>query len=503
MSRSDNLATRRKHRSEQRAAATAPRCPWRGWLVLVIICVCVASIVLATLILLVLDRSFLLAALRIVVVVLVVSGAAALGTGLLWLYRRALRAGIVRLQNNQPVDVRDLRRISQLTAAGALDHHYRVELARAERSAFPALSHYSVRNERGAGAPPTHAIEGEIIAASSIGTPNASLAQLQASGALESSTLLTGFDGATPLRIDMRSCGFVAVGGQSRSGKSHTVALLAAQAALHGWDLAICDPFPLKPDGVMSLCQPLSGACFRQAGTAEEIARTIQLIDKIGQRRLAGDSWNRPLLLVIEEFSNIVIRRLLPTEVLELLPAMAMAYAAVGVHAVVVGHEFSRALLGERYGATLRRACTHRIIHRLAPDAAEFLLPSGAYARQVVELSPGRGLYWGEDSPRLVAIPKVSEADLLFAARGRAPRPYTPWPAVPAVAMAAPATQPHSLDDRIVELLARSPQPLDGNAIAAQLNADLQQTRNALTRLTHRGRVVRHGSPRSFTYATS
>lgn len=499
MSRSEQGVYQRDRRGQRHMAVSLPRRPRWHWL-LAVVGVWGAVALLATVILFVLDQNFLLVALRTVVVLGVTGAAGTVGIALLWLYRRALRAGVVRLQNDQPVDVRDLRRIGQLTAADALHSYYSVELARAEQSAFPALSHYSVRNERGTGTAPTAAIEGEVIAASSIGTPSTSLAQIQAGGVLTSRTLLAGFDGATPLRIDMRACGFIAIGGQSRSGKSHTVTLLVAQAALHDWDVAICDPFPLKPDGVMSLCRPLSGACFRQAGTAEEIARTIQLVDKIGQRRLAGDRWEKPLLLVVEEFSNIVIRRLLTPEVLDLLPAMAMAYAAVGIHAVVVGHEFSRSMLGERYGATLRRACTHRILHRLAPDAAEFLLPSGAYARQVTDLTPGRALFWGEDSPRLVSVPKVTEQDLNFAAQGRPTRFYTPWAQTPPV-MAAPPS-PTSLDDRIIELLTRTAQPLDGNTIATQLTADLQQTRNALTRLTHGGRVVRHGSARSYTYAT-
>lgn len=485
--------------------ATPPPPPWLWPAALLVLG---SSALVLLLILLVLDRAFLVGAIRLSIALLVVALAAALAISLRWLAQRARRAGVITLQHGQPIDVSDLRALTQATAAATLASHYQVELARAEHSGLPALTHYSVRNDGGAmgavAAPPIL----EVAAAPPPPVEDApDLPELVARGQVRSdASLLAGFVGQNPAHIAMRACGFIAVGGQSRSGKTHTVALLVAQAALQGWDIALCDPFPHKADGLMALCQPLSGGLFRQAATPEEIARTIQLVDKIGRRRLNGERWERPLLLVIEEFSNLVIRGLLPAEVLDLLPAMAMAYAAVGVHAIIIGHEFSRALLGERYGATLRRACTHRLAHRLAPDAAELLLPSAAYARQVVELQPGRALFWGEEAPTLIAVPKISRSDLIFAARGRSPRPYAPWPTAPTMTVPPsppPApTPPASLDERIVAHLAQAGHALDGNAIATQLSADLAQVRNALTRLSLAGRVTRHGQPRSYTYAS-
>ena len=486
--------------------APPARPPLPAWLWPAAVLVTGAAALGVLVVLLSLDQPFLIGALRVAVVGLVAGLIGGLGLGLRWLAWRAQRAAIVTLQHGQPIDIRDLRALTQTTTADTLARHYAVELTRAAHSAFPALSHYSVRNAGGPAAMPPPVIEGELVAAAPPPlAPGAVLPQLHARGQIGGGLLLAGLSGGTPQQIAMRACGFIAVGGQSRSGKTTTVALLLAQAALHGWHIALCDPFPHKTDGLLCLCQPLSGALFRQAATPDEIAQTIRLVDKIGRRRLEGDPREPPVLLVIEEFSNLVIRRMLPPDVLDLLPAMAMAYASVGVHAIIIGHEFSRALLGERYGATLRRACTHRIIHRLAPDAAEFLLPSAAYARQVVDLQPGRALLWGEDSPTLISIPKVGAPDFQFAAQGRPPRPYAPWPgralAVAAALPAPPPPPPASLDERIVALLAAHGQARDGNTIAAQLGADLQQVRNALTRLAHAGRISRQGLARSYTYA--
>lgn len=480
----------------------APRRPALPWRWPAAILAAGAAPAGALLILLVADPTFTLGALRVALVLLVAGMAGAVALGLLWLYRRAQRAAIVTLQHGQPVHVDDVRALSRATVATTLEQHYAVELVRAERSAFPQLSHYSVRSEGGPALPTPAIIAGETVAAPPATSAGPVLPHLQAGGQIIPGTLLAGLHNGAPAHIELRNCGFIAIGGQSRSGKTTTVALLAAQAALLGWDIAFCDPFPHKPDGLISLCRPLSGGVFRQAGAPDEIAATVRLVDKIGRRRLSGERWEKPLLLIIEEFSNIVIRRMIPPDVLDLLPAIAMAYAAVGIHGVIIGHEFSRSLLGERYGTTLRRACTHRIAHRLAPDAAEFLLPTPAYARQVIDLQPGRALFWGDDSPQLISIPRVSTADLEFAAQGRPPRPYAPRPPQIAVAPTIPAP-PRSLDDRIVELLAASAGPLDGNAIAAALGADLQQTRNALTRLTLAGRITRSGAARNYAYATN
>lgn len=354
----------------------------------------------------------------------------------------------------------------------ARDAYLQIELARAQHQVLPeAMSSMTIThnyNQR-LPAPVATDLPGPFVfdaeeappALASPGAGEASsagvLARLRREGQLTPGGLYVGQGEEGGARIDMATCGFIAIGGRSRSGKTRTTQLLIAQAVLQGWDVALCDPFPNKADGLMSLCKPLSGHFFKQAGAPEEIAKTIQLVDKIGRRRIDGERWERPVLLVIEEFSNVVIRGMLPPEILDLLPAMAMLYAAVGVHGVIIGHDFSRSMLGDRYGALLRRACTHRIAHRLAPDAAELLVPS-SYAGQVVELRPGRALYWGEDSPLALDVPLIADADLTLAARGVAPKPYAPW---------APRTIAQTPAEQIVE---RAP----SRAVPPTTNLDIQ-----------------------------
>jgi hypothetical protein len=180
--------------------------------------------------------------------------------------------------------------------------------------------------------------------------------------------------------IELSECGFIGVGGQPRVGKATLVTLLLAQAALLGWHIALGDPHVHKEDGLIQRCQPLSGHCFRQAATPEEIAQVIRFVNKIG-RRVMGDQDRTPLVLVLDEFTNLVIRKLLPDDVLAALPVMAMECAGVGVHGIIIGHDWNARLLSGDLGAALRRAITHRLICRSDAQNAEFLLPNAALAR--------------------------------------------------------------------------------------------------------------------------
>lgn len=337
-------------------------------------------------------------------------------------------------------------------------------------------------------------------------------------------SLLVGYAADQPQYLDARHCGLVIIGGQTRKGKTTTAELLLSQAVLMNWHVFACDPYLHKPDGLLARSRPFSGRLARQSTTPEEIAETIRLVDKIGRRRLQGEPWREPVLLAIDEFSNLVIRRELPADVLDLLPAMAMAYAVAGVHILIVMHDASRSMIGEKYGATLRRAATHQIVHAMAPDAAEFLLPSSAAARQVATLPPGQALYWGEDSPMKISIPWLRGEDLAYAAEGVAERPYAPrprprpLPPVPAPAAAAasapqplaptepiaaapparppvPPTVPlfSSVDEAIVEVLATEGGWHTADAIARAVGGNAGSLKNKLKKLADAGKVRRRG----------
>ncbi|MEN9935874.1 MAG: hypothetical protein RLZZ387_2453 [Chloroflexota bacterium] len=427
-----------------------------------------------------------------------------------WARNRAAAAGVVRLENDHPVTVLDLRRRRDWdVAARSVELHYATQSRWADQSGARSLTtyapHVSYRNDQRQ--------EGALLPEAAPAAPTApildpgrpALAQLAARGHLAPDRLLVGFDaGGEPQQIAMSGCGFVFVGGQTRSGKTTLVKLLLAQAAYHGWHVAVADPHHGKESGLLRQIQPMSGALMRQAVTPEEIGRLIQWVDKIGRRRLEGQAADHPVLLVIDEFSNLIIRGELDAPTLALLPAMAMAYAGVGVHAVIIGHDWSRAMLGGTYGATLRRAGTHRLVTRIAPDAAELLLPSPALARQAAGLAVGQALFWGDEAPVPVAVPLVGDADLEHAARGAPPRPYAPRAALPPPPAPLPPTTPlpePTLAERIVSALgARAGDWTSGRQIAGDLGTDADTVYAELSRLSAAGAVRQRGRKRSYEY---
>ena len=434
-------------------------------------------------------------------------------------------AAIVRMENEHPVHVADVRHGRVQLIERSLVWHYQVEQVRAERSQFPQLSslHQVIRMEsaaaRGASAPPALP---EPFRAS---PHRPLLAQLRERGHVcgSGTSLLVGYDASgQPLSIELAECGFIGVGGQPRVGKTTLVTLLLAQAALLRWHIALGDPHVHKEDGLIQRCMPLSGHCFRQAATPDEIAAMIRLVDKIGRRRVQGDTDRTPVVLVLDEFTNLVIRKLLPDDVLAALPAMAMEYAGVGVHGIIIGHDWNGRLLGGDLGAALRRAITHRLVCRSDAQNAEFLLPNAALSRQAAGLSKGQALYWGTLAPAAVSIPRLGTEDLVYAAQGMAPRPYAPRlhapPSTSAPAIGAVPTVPPlvpvspterlpepTIPEQIVDLLVARGDWLTSTEIALSLGVDVKIVRNTLTPLERKRAIVRRETtrlvPEKYEYA--
>jgi hypothetical protein len=113
---------------------------------------------------------------------------------------------------------------------------------------------------------------------------------------------------------------------------------------------------------------------------------------------------------------------------------------------------------------------THALVCRSSEETARFLLP-GSFAQHAMLLSPGQLLSFGGNEPTLTSAPLLSDADLRLAARGRPPRPYTPWllkappqqlpnvvsaPTTPIPPRPAPPTErlpPPTVPEQIIDLL--------------------------------------------------
>jgi hypothetical protein len=157
-------------------------------------------------------------------------------------------------------------------------------------------------------------------------------------------------------------------------------------------------------------------------------------------------------------------------------------------------------------------------------STAEFLLPNAALARQAASLAKGQALYWGTLAPAVVSIPRLGTEDLIYAAQGVAPRPYTPRlptptpaiPPVPVAVSASSATPPRPLppierlpeptiQEQIVDLLAARADWLTSTEIAQALVLDLKAVRTMLTPLQRQRQIVRRtvecNVPETYEYA--
>jgi hypothetical protein len=397
-----------------------------------------------------------------------------------------------------------------------------IGLAQAQAQIFPAnlqsLNYSDHSRPQIVEPPPPEETPPQLAAPLHLDTSRPLLAQLRERGHIcrSGKSLMVGHDPTNqPLYIEMPECGFIGVGGQPRVGKTTLVTLLLAQAALMDWHIALGDPHIHKEDGLIQRCAPISGHTFRQASTPEEIANMVRLVDKIGRRRVNGDPERQPVLMVLDEFTNLVIRGLLPDDVLAALPAMAMEYAGVGVHGIIIGHDWNGRLLGGDLGFALRRAITHRLVCRSDAGNAEFLLPNSALARQAAGLQKGQVLYWGTDAVAVASVPRIGQEDLVYAAQGRPPRPYLPQPAIAGPAprpastvaptervtppRAAPATAQLqiSVQTLITDLLAARTVWLTASEIALAIGVELNTVRTEVKELINRRAIVRQKTTRN------
>lgn len=452
---------------------------------------------------------------------LLLFGLGVLATGLWMLAAIALRltasarqSHILRAPGDLPIHVADVRyRAKRPTVFDQvpmhLERHAASLLAEAER-ATPLLTSQNQHIHIEGTAPPqieAHAPPQLPAFSGSGGT----LAQLRQIGHIcrSGNSLLVGYSAGQPQYIELPECGFIGIGGQPRVGKSVTASLIIDQAVLSGWHVFVGDPHIQKADGLLNRLRPLSGRLQRQCVTPDEIAAMIRMVDKIGRRRVDGDQDRTPVLLILDEFSNLVWRDLLPPDVLAILPSMAAEYAGVGVHGVLIAHDWSKASLGGDLGAALRRTITHRLIHRMDPGNVEFLLPksNAAQARAVQGLDKGQALYFGPDGATSVAVPFVGDDDAAYAAQGTPPSPYAPRqtgaagpPPAPPLApttrvpppRAAPPTVPMgppTVPEQIADLLRGRTAWMTASEIAAQLGADLATVRTELSTMSGSGQL--------------
>ena len=431
--------------------------------------------------------------------------------GIRWLANRARQAAIVRDANDRPMTLDQVARQSDSVLTYGLQRYYDnldVWAAHSDYRNLHSLStNYSnrqdVRSETSA--PPAAT---PTVLPVNPGAPL--LPQLEQRGLITPDKLLVGFADQQPHQFNLKLTGFMGLAGKQGSGKTTTALLALAQAARHNWRVIICDKHGEQDEGLITRAQPLRGCFIRQAIELPDIIAAIQwymqLADNRIHQRVPVDT---RILLVIDEFTSMVLRRELPDDLLEQLTAAATEYRKVACHGLIIGHQWSHRSLGAS-GAMLRRALTHSIVHRIADDDAELLLPRGNY--QVESLQPGQAIIDNGGDIQRVQVPALTGKDIQHAAGEHtastpaqisAPTSYHASPLPPTTRAASPTAQlpPLTVAEEIITLLHHRDQPISAHEIASYIGKDIRHIRKELTRLTKDQQVTRSGNTGSYRYA--
>jgi hypothetical protein len=454
-------------------------------------------------------------------VVLALLLALAGGVGIIFALRRRIayqaeQAAIVHAPNAIPMHVADLRRISTTQLLTTLERFYANQDTWAQHSALRNVQTYGPTVSYRVDQRPTHPATPAAFAPpgdAPISPPD--LAQAIRRGWSTPDQWLVGLDPAgQPQTIALKHAGFIAIAGVQGTGKTHTAAWLAAQAAAHGGYLFLADPHADDPESLSARCQPLSGAVERLAVTPEAINRLVRLVDQIYQRRVERPQPAAPpVVLIMDEFMDMLARQQLADDPLRALLALSGVGRKKRVFVVLIAQNWSERLLG-RAAVGIRQNVTHALVHRSSRETAEFLLPSAGYAGLAATAAPGQLVSFGGGEPTLTTVPWLAEADLAWAARGRPPRDYRTWadhPAAPAppemtVAHGVPPTTPlpaPTLAEHILALV-RARGPLLGTeivaAIVATTGADRVAAFNELTTLSKAGALRQSGRRGRYVY---
>lgn len=314
----------------------------------------------------------------------------------------------------------------------------------------------------------------------------------------------------TPQTIPLKHTGFIALGGIPGTGKTNAAAWLAAQCAAHNGTIFVADPQAGDQQSLAARLAPLAGAIREIAKTPDEINAMIAHIGQIYQRRnsSSADFIGKPLLVVIDEFMGMMLRRELTGDSLAVLIALAGEGRKKYMFAVPASQNWNMRAVGS-YGVAIRQLTTAALVFKSKKETAETLLPL-AYAQQALTLKPGQTLFFGADEPVMTAIPLVSDADMAYAARGRVNTP--PQPASPAsVALVQPPATPampptvrvpvtpapptvalsNTIPDQILLLLDGAGRYMTASEIAATLQMDLQTIRVIVGKMFKAGQLSR------------
>lgn len=338
-----------------------------------------------------------------VVAFLVLIGGVAWGGVALYRYateRRPDKRGLVPLLRTER---------QQAHAALAAYHAARIEEAR--RPLVPATLHYAPHHELEYRHDGAAQLPGDVAAPSAPSVP--SFAQLLDQGRIgKGNPLCLGYDAeGKPVEGSWLQLYSTAVGGLSGSGKSWTATFLAAQAALFGSRIVLCDPHAADEQSLARRLSPMRGRFVCEvASEPGDILRAVALVaDELERRKHGGRG--EPWLFIADEFSAMQ-RGELAEPLSALVEALGQEGRKLGLYGMVCGQVWSAARAG---GTELRDSLASAYVHRLRPAQARMLtgMTANDLPGDLLQLPAGTAYLLDTSGDiRRVTIPQMTPADV-------------------------------------------------------------------------------------------
>lgn len=260
--------------------------------------------------------------------------------------------------------------------------------------------------------------------------------------------LTLGFDAESskPIIGDWRDLYSAGIGGAQGSGKTWTAVYLAAQAALSGARLVICDPHAGDSESLSTRLAPLAGAYLCDPATEpDSILAALDLAHDELERRRSGSRDRWPLLVVCDEWTSLMLRN---DQAASRFIHFATEGRKFGVHGLLMAHGWTAAAAG---GSEVRNRLTAHYVHRTRPAEARYQLgtPAELTPRDVLQLAPGTCyLMTTRGDLRRVVIPQMTPADVdqvgMLLSRGSVDRPFGFQPAKPETSQKSERNQPET-----------------------------------------------------------
>ena len=211
-----------------------------------------------------------------------------------------------------------------------------------------------------------------------------------------------------------------AIAGKGGSGKTIRLFFILIQCILAGAKIYLCDPHGSDAGSITALLQPLAKwikfavTDFEGDIEAQIMAMVSDFHARMERRRHNQEVDRTPCVLVIDEFTSLIMNDLYGESVVDTVCACADQYRKYGGYAVVVGQSWTLPAKGKTTAllARLRKSLHAMFVHRLHADYAKYFFSDRKRLKGIDHLKTGLCVFVDTDGQlHDIHTPKGSVTD--------------------------------------------------------------------------------------------